>query len=89
MPRFDSMTGEKYEQVNLWVHIEGAEPFVPHVALVSGLDKEAEKTAALIAAAPELFDALCLILSDNKLMNALSQEQAASVLMAIQKAKGE
>ncbi len=44
--------------------------------------------ARLIAAAPELLEALQLVLSDNRLMNAMNREQARAILDAVAKATG-
>lgn len=43
----------------------------------------------LIAAAPEMLQALELILNDNRLMNAMSKEQAKAIMYSVSKAKGE
>lgn len=51
-------------------------------------DNEAEANARLIAAAPELLEALRLVLNDNRLMNAMNREQARAILDAIAKATG-
>lgn len=45
--------------------------------------------ARLMAAAPELFEALKLVLDDNRLMNAMTKQQARSILDAVAKARGE
>lgn len=50
---------------------------------------EAEANATLISAAPEMLEALELVLNDNRLMNAMSREQARAILDAVKKAKGE
>lgn len=42
----------------------------------------------LISAAPDMFNALELILNDNKLMNAMNKEQARAILDSVKKAKG-
>ena len=48
-----------------------------------------EANANLIAAAPEMLEALELVLNDNRLMNAMNKEQARAILDAIRKARGE
>ena len=45
--------------------------------------------AHLIAAAPEMLEALELILNDNRLMNAMTKEQAKAVMYSVSKARGE
>ena len=45
--------------------------------------------AALIAAAPEMLDALELLINDNRLMNAMNKEQSKAIMYSINKAKGE
>jgi hypothetical protein len=56
--------------------------------VLSKIIKENEANATLIAAAPDLLEALQLILNDNRLMNALSKQQARAVLDAVAKATG-
>lgn len=45
--------------------------------------------AHLIAAAPEMYEALNLLLNDNCLMNAISREQAMAIFGSIRKAEGK
>lgn len=45
--------------------------------------------AHLIAAAPEMLEALELILRDNRLMNAMEKNQAKAIMYSIGKAKGQ
>lgn len=47
-----------------------------------------EADARLVACAPEMLAALELILEDNRLMNAMSSEQARAVMYSVGKAKG-
>lgn len=49
---------------------------------------QAEANARLIAAAPEMLEALRLVMSDDRLMNAMKREQARAILDAIAKAEG-
>lgn len=51
-------------------------------------EAQAEANARLISAAPDLLKTLELILTDNRLMNALSKEQARAILDTIAKATG-
>lgn len=51
-------------------------------------NEAANENAQLIAAAPELLEALELVLADNRLMNALNKQQARAVLDAVAKATG-
>lgn len=53
------------------------------------LKVEREANARLISAAPELLDALVLVLNDNRLMNAMNREQARAILDSVAKARGE
>lgn len=50
--------------------------------------KTDEANARLIASAPEMFNALELVLNDDRLMNAMNRDQAIAILDAIRKAKG-
>jgi hypothetical protein len=43
--------------------------------------------ASLISAAPEMFEALQMILNDNRLMNALNKAQARAIMNSVNKAK--
>lgn len=43
----------------------------------------------LIIAAPEMLEALELVLNDNRLMNAMSKEQAKAIMYSVSKAKSE
>jgi hypothetical protein len=47
-----------------------------------------KSNAALIAAAPEMLEALQLILNDDRLMNAMSKDQAKAVMYSVSKAQG-
>lgn len=51
--------------------------------------EEAVANAHLIAAAPEMLEALESVLNDNRLMNAMSRNQARLILDAMAKARGE
>ncbi len=62
---------------------------VPVASLLCGEGQDMRANAALIAAAPDLLEALDLILKDNRLMNSFSKEQAKAVMYSIAKARGD
>lgn len=47
------------------------------------------KDAHLISAAPEMLEALELVLNDNRLMNAMNKSQVHAIMDAVSKARGE
>lgn len=61
-------------------------PTATLIAMVVEIENEAN--AKLIAAAPELLEALKLILNDNRLMNAMNHEQARAIMDSVFKAEG-
>ena len=49
--------------------------------------EESDANARLICAAPEMLEALKSVLNDNRLMNAMSKEQARLIMDAVTKAE--
>ena len=43
----------------------------------------------IVKAAPEMYEALEKIIDDNRLMNAMSKEQAKAIMYSLAKARGE
>lgn len=64
-----------------------AENHTKAIAEVRGTNIKAN--AALIAASPEMFEALELLINDNRLMNAMNKEQAKAIMYSLAKARGE
>lgn len=48
-----------------------------------------QSNANLISAAPEMLEAIDLIVRDNKLMNAMNKEQVQALLIAYRKVQGD
>jgi len=70
------------------VHIKASDTWLEVGYCNSSETETPEADARLIASAPELLEALNLILTDNRLMNAMSKQQARAVLDAVSKATG-
>lgn len=82
--RYCADTGAlSYVDKRCWIKDSNGE----HICLM--FDAQVDSAASLVAAAPSMFEALDLILRDNRLMNALNKEQARAVMYSIAKAKGE
>lgn len=54
--------------------------------IISSFDQM--NNAHLIAAAPDMLEALELLINDNRLMNAMTKEQSKAIMYSIKKAKG-
>ena len=51
--------------------------------------KQIQACLRIVTSLTEMLEALELVLNDNRLMNAMTKEQAKAIMYSVQKAKGE
>jgi hypothetical protein len=97
--RHNTLTGERQDELRHWIRLDGEKYGVFALMACQSLNPEldAQRIVDLWnaceginpAAVPGAFEALQLLIDDNRLMNAMSKEQARAIMDALKLAKGE